>query len=102
MTSATEAVEPASSTKTTPTSLRILVIWIVILSLIAWGGVTWVLAIGGGPDPSTLRAAAPLLDGPWRFHIGDDPRWANTDANDSDWETVELSAPASSNDGDVG
>jgi len=102
MTSATEAVEPASSTKTTPTSLRILVIWIVILSLIAWGGVTWVLAIGGGPDPSTLRAAAPLLDGPWRFHIGDDPRWANADANDSDWETVDLSAPASSNDGDVG
>ena len=43
-----------------------------------------------------------MLDGPWRFHIGDDPRWANTDANDSDWETVELSAPASSNDGDVG
>ena len=50
-------------------------VWIFILTLIALAGVTAVLAIGGGPDPSSLRAAAPLLDGAWRFHTGDDPNW---------------------------
>ncbi len=95
--------EPASSIGKAPNSLRrILVAWIVILTLIALGGVIAVLAIGGRPDPSTLRAAAPSLDGAWRFHTGDDPRWANVDADDSGWETVDLSAPASSHDGDVG
>jgi hypothetical protein len=81
---------------------RLLAVWIVIASLIAIGGVTAVLAVGGRPDPSSLRAAAPLLDGPWRFHVGDDPRWADAKLDDRDWETVDLSAPASSNDGDVG
>ena len=101
MTSATGAIEPTSSVGTALHTRRTL-IWILILTLIAWGGVTAVLAIGGGPDPATLRAAAPLLDGPWRFHTGDDPNWANADADDSSWEMVDLSAPASSNDGDVG
>jgi hypothetical protein len=77
-------------------------VWIFILTLIALAGVTAVLAIGGGPDPSSLRAAAPLLDGAWRFHTGDDPNWANAETDDSSWEMVDLSAPASSNDGDVG
>jgi hypothetical protein len=81
---------------------RILVVWIVVVTLIALGAVIAVLAIGGRPDPPTLRAAAPLLDGAWRFHIGDDPHWANADADDSGWETLDLSAPASSHDGDVG
>ena len=76
--------------------------WIVIVTLIAWSGMIAVLAIGGRPDPPALRAAAPLLDGVWRFHIGDDPHWANADADDSGWETMDLSAPASSHDGDVG
>jgi len=58
--------------------------------------------VGGRPDPPALRAAAPLLDGAWRFHIGDDPRWADPNADDSGWETMDLSAPAESRDGDVG
>ena len=76
--------------------------WIIVVTLVALGGVIAVLVIGGRPDPSALRAAAPLLDGMWRFHIGDDPRWASADADDSGWETLDLTAPASSNDGDVG
>src|SRR5437667_11167693 len=103
MRSATRPAEPASSIgKALNPPRRILVVWIVIVTLIALSGVIVVLAIGGRPDPSALRAAAPLLDGAWRFHIGDDPHWANPDADDSSWETVALSAPASSNDGDVG
>src|SRR5437667_2945073 len=103
MRSATRPAEPASSIGNALNSpRRILVVWIVIVSLIALGGVIAVLAIGGRPDPPTLRAAAPLLDGAWRFHIGDDPHWANADVDDSGWETMDLSAQASSNDGDVG
>jgi hypothetical protein len=103
MRSATRPADPASSIERALNSpRRILVVWIVTVTLIALGGVIAVLAIGGRPDPSTLRAAAPLLDGAWRFHIGDDPHWANADADDSGWETMDLSAPASSHDGDVG
>ncbi|MEO8019388.1 MAG: glycoside hydrolase family 2 [Pseudomonadota bacterium] len=77
-------------------------VWIAVVTLIALGGVIAVLAIGGRPDPSPLPTATPLLDGAWRFHIGDEPHWANADADDSGWETMDLSAPASSTDGDVG
>ena len=35
------------------------------------------------------------LAGPWKFHIGDDPVWAQPDFNDSGWEEVDLT-PGSS------
>lgn len=31
------------------------------------------------------------IDGPWRFSIGDDPRWADPAFDDSSWPTVDLS-----------
>lgn len=30
------------------------------------------------------------LDGPWKFHIGDNPQWAEPNYDDSQWETVNL------------
>lgn len=60
------------------------------------------LAIGGRPDPQPLRVASSLLDGSWRFHIGDDPRWADPGTDDSRWETLDLTARPGSHDGDVG
>jgi len=30
------------------------------------------------------------LDGPWRFQVGDDPRWADPGFDDSSWKTVML------------
>jgi hypothetical protein len=103
MRSAASPAEPASSVRRALESQRwILAVWIIVVSSIALGGVSGVLAIGGRPDPAPLRAAAPLLDGQWRFLIGDDPRWAKADLDDSHWETIDLSAPASSTDGDVG
>lgn len=30
------------------------------------------------------------LDGPWKFHIGDNPQWADPNFDDSQWETVDL------------
>ena len=94
------------STASTATSIdatqRRLIVGIVMVTLIAWAIVIADLAIGGRPDPPTLRAAATLLDGSWRFHIGDDPHWADANTDDDGWETVDMTAPPGSHDGDVG
>lgn len=47
------------------------------------------------------RAIVPL-NGPWRFHIGDDPSWANPRFDDSAWETTDLTPRAGAHDPDVG
>lgn len=33
------------------------------------------------------------LDGPWKFQVGDDPRWADPAFDDSNWATVALGQP---------
>ena len=81
---------------------RRLIVGIVMATLLAWAIVIADLAIGGRPDPPTLRAAATLLDGSWRFHTGDDPHWADANTDDGGWETVDLTAAPGSHDGDVG
>lgn len=81
---------------------RRLVAGIVVATLISLAVVIASLAVGGRADPPDLRAATITLDGAWRFHIGDDTRWANADADDHDWETMDLTAPPGSHDGDVG
>ncbi|HYX69263.1 MAG TPA: hypothetical protein VE825_09025 [Terriglobales bacterium] len=43
-----------------------------------------------------------MLNGPWKFHTGDDPGWANPDFDDSSWESVDLTAPPGAHDSDVG
>lgn len=42
------------------------------------------------------------LNGPWRFHVGDDPRWAAPAFDDSRWETVDLTPAPGAHDADVG
>jgi hypothetical protein len=42
------------------------------------------------------------LNGPWKFHTGDDPRWAAPRFDDLAWENVDLTPPAGAHDGDVG
>lgn len=39
-------------------------------------------------DHNTLE-----LDGPWRFEVGDDPRSADLNLNDSAWATISISKP---------
>jgi hypothetical protein len=94
------------STSMTPTSLdatrRKLVVGIVIATLSSFAIVIVDLARGGRADPPALRAAATLLDGAWRFHTGDTARWADPNTDDSGWETIDLTAPPGSHDGDVG
>ena len=75
---------------------------IVVATLVTLAAVIADLAIGGRPDPPALRAAATTLDGAWRFRTGDDPRWANADTDDGDWETIDMTAAPGSHDGDVG
>jgi len=81
---------------------RKLMVGIVVATLILFAIVIADLATGGRPDPPTLRAEATLLDGPWRFHTGDDRHWADADTDDSGWETIDLTALPGSHDGDVG
>jgi hypothetical protein len=50
----------------------------------------------------TLGNAVVALNGPWKFHTGDDTRWAEPDFDDSSWESVDLTPPADAHDGDVG
>jgi hypothetical protein len=93
----------ASSTATSvDATQRKLIVGIVIATLITFAIVIADLASGGRPDPPALRVAATLLDGDWRFHIGDDPHWADTNIDDNGWETVDMTSSPGSHDGDVG
>lgn len=50
----------------------------------------------------TLGHSTAPLNGPWRFHVGDDARWSSPDFDDSAWETVDLTPAPGAHDGDVG
>jgi hypothetical protein len=96
---------PESTLSTAPSidaTQRKLIVGIVIVTLLTVILMVADLATGGRPDPAPLRGASTLLDGPWRFHTGDDPRWAAADTDVSGWETMDLTAPPGSHDGDVG
>src|SRR5262245_38792247 len=95
-----ESIAPAATS--IDATQRKLVVGIVIATLMTFAIVIVDLARGGRPDPPTLRAAATLLDGAWRFRTGDDPQWSDPTTDDSGWETIDLTAPPGSHDGDVG
>ncbi|HWG22310.1 MAG TPA: SpoIIE family protein phosphatase [Terracidiphilus sp.] len=40
--------------------------------------------------PVTLGQSVVALNGPWKFHVGDNPQWADPNYDDSQWETVDL------------
>jgi hypothetical protein len=42
------------------------------------------------------------LNGPWKFHTGDNAGWAAPNFDDSKWETVSLAPQAGAHDNDVG
>lgn len=52
--------------------------------------------------PITIGRSVVALNGPWKFHIGDGPGWADPNFDDSDWETMDLTPPPGAHDADVG
>src|SRR6266487_2102837 len=61
-------------------------------------------AAAATPSPAriTLGEAVVALNGPWRFHTGDNLRWSDRNFDDSTWEKVDLTAPPGARDNDVG
>jgi hypothetical protein len=54
------------------------------------------------PAPVALGQSVVALNGPWKFHTGDNPLWAEPNFDDSTWETVDLTPPPGAHDFDVG
>src|SRR5216684_8145512 len=54
------------------------------------------------PVPITLGQSVVDLNGPWKFHTGDDTAWTDPNFDDSTWELVDLTAPPGAHDSDVG
>lgn len=81
---------------------RRLLAGIALATLLAWAVAIGALARGGRADPRSLRAAATLLDGTWRFHAGDVPHGADAPLDDGAWDGIDLTARPGSHDGDVG
>jgi len=72
--------------------------WFCIVWLILVIATTGLIAVGGRSDPR----GGQVLDGPWRFHAGDNPAWASPDADDRSWDHLTLVANPDRRDGDVG
>ena len=41
----------------------------------------------------TLGHGTQPLDGPWQFHLGDDPTWSSPTLNDAAWEQLQTGQP---------
>jgi hypothetical protein len=52
--------------------------------------------------PIVLGDSTVALNGPWKFHTGDDSRWTDPAFDDSGWESVDLTPSPGATDGDVG
>lgn len=50
----------------------------------------------------TFGYAAVALNGPWKFQVGDNLRWADPNFGDSSWENVDLTPKPGAHDGDGG
>jgi len=52
--------------------------------------------------PEGIKHPVIVLNGPWKFHTGDDMRWADQGFDDADWEKTDLTPTPGAHDGDVG
>jgi hypothetical protein len=55
-----------------------------------------------GTTQVTLGHSVVPLTGPWKFHVGDDAKWADPNFDDGDWEVVGLGAKKESLDPTMG
>ena len=56
----------------------------------------------GGAPAVRHRPAPEQRHGSWRFHPGDDPRWADPQLDDRSWERLDLVSRPGNRDDDVG
>jgi hypothetical protein len=59
-------------------------------------------AATAAPVQITLGPEIIALDGPWKFRVGDNLRWAAPDFDDAVWESVDLTPQFGAHDSDVG
>jgi hypothetical protein len=59
-------------------------------------------AAGVDPVQITLGPEVVPLTGPWKFRLGDNPRWATPEFDDAVWEIVDLTPELGAHDSDVG
>jgi hypothetical protein len=78
----------------------LLLLLLPVLPVFPWSQITAPPA--ANPVSLSLGPSVIALNGPWKFHTGDNPRWAAPTFDDSDWETVDLTPPPDSHDADVG
>lgn len=52
--------------------------------------------------PVKIGSAVEVLTGPWKFHPGDNPAWAQPGLDDSNWGTMDLTPPPGSIDPSIG
>jgi hypothetical protein len=82
--------------------MRVRFAWLgLLVGLFLWLGCGLAAAAADGPAISLGRSTVPL-NGPWRFAVGDDPRWASPAFDDAAWERVDLTPAPGAHDGDVG
>lgn len=53
-------------------------------------------------NSNTIGRTVIPLNGPWRFHTGDNLNWGSPGFDDSGWETTDLTSAPGAHDGDVG
>jgi hypothetical protein len=73
---------------------------LVLMAVVAW--LQFVAPNAHAVASIDLGQSVVALDGPWKFHTGDDPHWAVQDFDDSLWEAFDLTPLPGSHDGDVG
>jgi len=59
---------------------------------------TSIVPISRWAEQVVLGSSSVELNGPWKFHKGDDMQWAQPDFNDSGWPSMDLTPPAGSYD----
>ena len=77
----------------------LLLLTLLLGSMVAYGAGA---AESSFADPIVLGKAVVVLNGPWKFHAGDDIRWREPDFDDSQWESVDLTPEEGAHDSDVG
>ncbi len=75
--------------------------WLCLMLLLPSGG-QLVAAQPAAAMHVKLGNAAVELFGPWKFHTGDDLRWAQPDFDDSGWDTMDMTPPAGTADATLG